>query len=144
MKPIVLVTATVAPAGKPETDLEIAAPFLTDPNEHRAQSSSPRVRMEAWAKIGADGWFTQRGSSLLTFHAAWCKQDVAGWGPRPQRQTKTVWHRVRDGPIAHILLAAKNPHGHIGGPFSPPELKREKRGGWRGIKKNTLERTMGA
>jgi len=51
-----LVTAAVAQAGKPDTDLEIAAPILTDPlKTSSSEQLRKRMRMEAWAKSGSEG-----------------------------------------------------------------------------------------
>lgn len=47
-----MVTATCARAGKPDTDLEIDSTNFDGPQSARAQGSSMKVRMEAWAKIG--------------------------------------------------------------------------------------------
>ena len=54
------------------------------------------------------------------------KTKVAGWGLRALRQTKSVWHSARNGPIAHILLGGEKVPWPIGGLFRRPE-KRERR-----------------
>ena len=50
-------------------------------------------------------------------------RKVAGWGPRAQRQTKSVWHSARNGPIACILHGAEKAPGSIWGAFSAPDGK---------------------
>ena len=54
--------------------------------------------------------------------------EVAGWGPRAQRQTKSVWHSARNGPIACIFNGAEKPPVPIGGFFRRRIEKREERG----------------
>jgi len=47
--------------------------------------------------------------------------EVAGWGPRAQRQTKGVWHRARNGPIARIFQGGEKAPYPLWGAFSPPD-----------------------
>jgi hypothetical protein len=79
-----------------------------------------------------NGMLCWKGCDLST----WVRQShvsasskVAGWGPRTQCQTKSVWHSVRNGPIARILLGAEKAPCFSGGLFLRLDEKREGRGG---------------
>ncbi len=137
----VLVTAQRDRTGKPEIDQKIAAPVLTDPEKHRA-SNGPLESANGSRAISV-AWLSDRtGVDLAASKFRTCfhvgadekrktldyprhrntmvhctNREVAGWGPRAQRQTKSVWHSARNGPIAHILLRAEKPPVLYGGLF---------------------------
>jgi hypothetical protein len=48
--------------------------------------------------------------------------EVAGWWPRTQRQVKSLWHIVRNGHIACMLLGVEKSPCMYGGPFSTPAV----------------------
>jgi hypothetical protein len=94
-------TATTAQAGKPDTDLEIAASILKDPSKHRAPSGLPRVRMEAWqnrrGKIELFSywrgkWIQPRGVWIPVFERAGCLEGQTDSKP------------IRHPPRAHLIM----------------------------------------
>ena len=61
------------------------------------------------------------------------ESEVAGWGPRSQRQTKSVWHSDRNGPMACILNGVEKAPESIGGLFRHLTEKRGRGDGRRGL-----------
>jgi len=83
--------------------------------------------MEAWAKSARED-LDRSGSTSQGKESRCGKRTVAGWGLRAQRQTKSVWHSVRTGPIARILHGGEKAPGPIGGLFRRLIKTGERRG----------------
>jgi hypothetical protein len=91
--------------------------------------------MEAWAKSAREDMDPEAVPTYRAKKSSCSNTTVAGWGPRSQRQTKSVWHSARDGPIARILLSGEKVPWPIGGLFRRSEKTGEERGGKAGCHK---------
>jgi hypothetical protein len=111
-----LATATVAPAGKPDTDLEIAAPILTEPNMSQSSEQLTNSADGSMGKIGRGRiWISRFNQTSRCSHA----QQKNNYGERKGCGLGAARAAPNKKRLAQLFAQAPSPSSLLGGEKSP-------------------------